>query len=160
MTELTVMVPVLQQVVMFVRWCLSRLPGTLWSRAECRSNPAWSKNGKKNQVPFRLQIFRLFSVAGYCWGKPGGMWGCCHVAFCRSRVATHAWEEGGPSSPQGLGGLAVPPRGCSLLPLPSEPGAVWFGIQGSGEMPQFGPRLFFCLWVTSGALLRVPRKRP
>lgn len=58
---------------------------------------------------------------------------------------------------RGAGGAT---EGCSLLPLPDELCAVWFGIQGSGEMPQFGPWLFFCLWVTSGALLRVPRKRP
>lgn len=43
-------------------------------------------------------------------------------------------------------------KGVLSAPLPGEPNAMWF-IQGHGEMPQFGPWLFFCLSVTSGALL-------
>lgn len=52
-------------------------------------------------------------------------------------------------------------QGVLLTPYTHTSGSsVRFGIGGSGKMPQFGPRLFFCLSLTSGTLLRVPRKRP
>lgn len=136
--------------------CPSGLSGTLQSHAECRSNLARGRNGKNTQVPFRLQIFRLFPVAGYCWWKPGGMWGCCHVAFCRGRVAACAWEEEGLSTPRGQRCH----RGDALCsPSPASPTLCGLGFGAVAKCPSLAPGCF-SVSVTSGALLRVPRKRP
>lgn len=72
------------------------------------------------------------------------------LAFCRIWVSINAGKKGLPLA-QGLGRLGSA-KGWPSAPLPSEPNAMWF-TQGHAEMPQFGPWLFFCLSVTSGALL-------
>lgn len=73
------------------------------------------------------------------------------LPFFRSRVAVHAGSKGLLPAP-GAWGPGSATKAVLSAPLPGEPNAMWF-IQGHGEMPQFGPWLFFCLSVTSGALL-------
>lgn len=76
------------------------------------------------------------------------MWGCWLFAGAGWLFVL---GERGSLQPQGLGRLGSA-HGWLSAPLPSEPNALWF-TQGHAETPQFGPWLFFCLSVTSGALL-------
>lgn len=114
--------------------------------AECCSN--LEKMGKTNKSPLGCKYLDYFQ-----WpvSAGGSMEDVGLLPFSRSRVAVHAERKGLLPAP-GAWGPGSATKGMLSAPLPGEPNAMWF-IQGHGKTPQFGPWLFFCLSVTSGALL-------